>query len=139
MKKIQEFTWKKAIVYGVFTELFLIALQFVYLRVYAAMNPETTVAFTADYMMSRGFYIFQIIGFFVYAVTVYMLNSRYRIPSLSVILVYLITGGIMELSFYLMVQGEYQGAFVYSILDKAVAAVFGAIVYYYTTGNESAA
>lgn len=139
MKKIQDFTWKRAIAYGIATELFLIALQFVYLRVYAAMNPETAMAFNADYMMTSGFYIFQIIGFFVYAVTVYLLNARYRIPSLKVILVYLITGGIMELSFYLIIQAEYQGAFLYSILDKFVAAVFGAIVYFYTTGKESTA
>jgi len=139
MKKIQDFTWKRAIAYGIVTELFLVALQLLYLNVYAAMNPEANVVFNADYMMSAGFYIFQIIGFFVYAITVYMLNSRYRIPSLKVILTYLITGGIIELTFYLIIQAEYQGVFLYSILDKFVAAVFGSIVYFYTTGKESTA
>jgi len=101
------------------------------------MSLETPAVFNADYMMTRGFYIFQIIGFFAYAVMVYMLINRYRISSLKVIWVFLVAGAIMELSFYLIIQADYQGAFLFSILDKSVAATFGGIVYFYTTGKSS--
>lgn len=139
MKKNIEFTYNKAIALGIITELFLFAVQFVYLKIYSGMNPEAPTTFNTEYMMTRGFYIFQIIGFFVYVVTVYLINSRYTVKALGVLLAYVITGGIMELMFYLIIQAGYQGAFLYSILDKFIAAVFGAIVYYYTSGHESTA
>jgi hypothetical protein len=139
MKTIQNFTYRRAILFGMLTEVFLIALQYVYLAISTSVNPEVPAVFNTEYMMTRGFYVFQIIGFFVYVVSVYLINMRYAVKGLNFLLAYVITGGIMELLFYVAIQADYQGAFLYSILDKFVAAVFGAIVYFYTTGKESAA
>lgn len=99
------------------------------------MNPGENLAFDTDFMRYRGFYVFQIIGFFVYSFTVYMIINRYHIRLLNYILASLIAGGIMELSFYPMIQADYEGAFVYSILDKFIAAVFGAVLYFYGSGK----
>lgn len=139
MKEKTALTFTKAITLGIITELFLVALQFVYLKLYAATDPEAPTTFSTAYMMTRGFYIFQIIGFFVYVVTVYLINNRFTIPKLTLLLTYVVTGGIMELVFYLSIQADYQFAFLYSILDKFIAGVFGYIVYRYTTGHESTA
>lgn len=139
MKTMQELTYKRAIILGIITELFLVLIQFIYLKISAANNPEAPATFTSEYMMTRGFYVFQIIGFFVYIISVYLINMKYQVKALNFLLAYVVTGGIMELLFYLVIQADYQGAFLYSILDKFVAAVFGAILYYYTTGKESTA
>jgi hypothetical protein len=135
MKAKTNFTYKQAILLGVLTELVLIAIQFIYIKIYVSMNPGENLAFDTDFMRYRGFYVFQIIGFFVYTFTVYMIINRYHIRLLNYILAYLIAGGIMELSFYLMIQADYEGAFVYSILDKFIAAVFGAVLYFYGSGK----
>jgi len=135
MKTKADLSYRQAILLGVATELTLIAIQFIYMKIYVSNNPGTDFAFTNDYMKYRGFYIFQIIGFFVYTFTVYLLFSRFQITSITKILSYIITGAVIELSFYLFMQTGYEGAFLYSILDKFVAAVFGSILYYSTSGK----
>jgi hypothetical protein len=135
MKTKSDFTYKQAILLGVLTELILIAIQFIYIKIYVSLNPGENLAFDTDYMRYRGFYVFQIIGFFVYTFTVYMIINRYHIRLLNYILAYLITGGIVELSFYLMIQADYEGAFIYSVLDKFIAAVFGAVLFFYGSGK----
>ncbi|MEP2669375.1 MAG: hypothetical protein ABJH04_10295 [Cyclobacteriaceae bacterium] len=129
------FTYQNAMLFGLITELVLVVSQLLYMSVFVKQNPGVEFAFTTEYMKSQGFYIFQIIGFFVYTTSVYFLFKAYQINSLGKVLVYIITGGVVELSFYLIIQATYEGAFLYSILDKFVAAVFGTIFYYYTTGK----
>ncbi|WP_262896722.1 hypothetical protein [Fulvivirga marina] len=41
-------------------------------------------------------------------------------------------GGIVELSFYLLIPAEYEAAYLFSILDKLMAAVFAAVIYNYS-------
>ncbi len=137
MKSKSDLSYKQAILFGLATELTLIAIQFIYMKIYVSNNPGTDFAFTNDYMKFRGFYIFQIIGFFVYTFTVYLLFSKFQIATLTKILTYILTGAVIELSFYLFMQTGYEGAFLYSILDKFVAAVFGSILFYYTTGKSN--
>jgi len=137
MKTKSDLSYKQAIILGVATELVLIAIQFIYMKIYVSNNPETDFAFTNDYMKSRGFYIFQIIGFFVYTFTVYLLFNKFQITSINKILPYILTGAVIELSFYLVMQTGYEGAFLYSILDKFIAAVFGFVLYYSTSGRSN--
>lgn len=135
MKTKSDLSYKQAILLGVATELTLVAIQFVYMKIFVSNNPGTDFVFTNDYMKSRGFYIFQVVGFFVYTATVYLLFNKFQITSITKILAYILTGAVIELSFYLFMQTGYEGAFLYSILDKFIAAVFGSILYYSTSGK----
>jgi hypothetical protein len=135
MKNENDFTFRKAILYGLLTELVLIAIQFIYMKLYVSNNPETELGFTTDYMKYRGFYVFQIIGFFVYTILVFVLVRNYQIKSINKILAFVMAGAVVELGFYLLIQSDYEFAFFYSILDRFIAAIFGTIVYYYA-GNK---
>jgi len=133
MRIKNDFTYTRAIVYGVLIELVLVLLQFIYLANYANKNSEADFGFTSDYMMSRGFYVFQIIGFFVYTILVFVLIRKAKVNTFNKILVLIVAGAVVELTFYAIVPADYQLAFFYSVLDKFIAGVFGAIVYFYTT------
>jgi hypothetical protein len=137
-KPKKEFTYSIAIAYGVVTELFLIVAQYVFLAINSSMNPEISMAFTTEYMMTRGFFVFQILGIIVYAVIVYQIVRKYTITSLAFMLVFLVAGALVELTFYVSIQATFQGAFFYSMLDKTIGAVLGAIVYY-TLGSSNVA
>lgn len=128
-------TFQYAILFGLITEMILIVAQLLYMNFYVKHTPGVEFIFTTEYMMSQGFYIFQIVGFFMYTTTIYFLFKAYHISTLGKIISYIITGGIVELLFYLIIQAGYEGAFLYSILDKFVAAAFGTIFYFYTTGK----
>lgn len=132
MKPRKEFTFKRAILYGLVTELVLIIVQFGYLRLYVAANQGTEFAFTSSYMNSSGFYIFQIIGFLSYATIVFSILTKFRMDTFHKVAVLVIAGGIVELTFYAVMQADYRMVYFYSVLDKFVGAVFGSIVYYYT-------
>jgi hypothetical protein len=126
----------RLIVYGLLTELFLVAVQLIYLNIYVSNNTGFEFTVSADYMMSRGFFIFQVIGFFVYFIAVYWLLTQLRERIVSKIITYVLAGSVVELSFYLFVTEGFQGAFLYSILDKYIAAVCAAIVYYFFVKGE---
>ena len=113
----------KVILTAVIIEAVLISLQFI------------TVGFggdgggiTTEYIQSRGFFIFQILGFFAYAVTAFILTRKHASNMPQIILMLVITGGIIEIGFYIISQAQYQGAYLYSILDKVIGAVSGWIV-----------
>ena len=133
MKTRTEFTYTRAIVYGVITELFLVLIQYISLLFYTGKNPDAIFAFTSDYMVIQGFYVFQIIGFIIYSSLVFFIIRKIQVTPSNKILVLILAGAVVELSFYLIVQAEYQMAFFYSILDKFVAGVIGIIVYYSTS------
>lgn len=126
----REISYKQIILLGIVTELMLIFVQFGYLKFNSAAG--TSIIFSTEYMQNTGFYIFQIIGFFVYALLVYMLLNKFHISSFYKILFFIIAGGIIELSFYLFIPAEYESAYLFSILDKFIAAVFAAVVYNYS-------
>lgn len=128
-------TYTQIALIAVFTELILIAIQFIYFKIFASINPEIEMGFTTDYMKYRGFYIFQIIGFFIYTFLVYRIVEKHNDKIFNRILTLIIAGGIVETSFYVLISGAYEGAFVYSILDKIIAAAFGVILSAYTTKN----
>lgn len=136
MKTQNNLTYKQAVLYGVITELILVSLQFVYLKNYTSHNPEADFAFTADYMMSRGFYVFQIIGFFVYSVVVFVLINKMKVKTFYKVLALIGAGVVVELVFYAIVPADYQLVYFYSVLDKFIAGIFGAVVYFYTSDND---
>lgn len=122
----------KMIFYGILTELSLILVQVFYLQVYTYMNSDAPRAFTNDYMLTQGFYVFQIVGFFVYVVVAFLIRGKISDNLIGKMITFLTAAAVVEVSFYLLIQASYQGAFLYSILDKFMAAVFGLILYYYT-------
>jgi len=133
MKTKNGLTYIQVAVIALVTELTLIAIQLVYLKIYTKANPGAEVDFSSDYMKTRGFYIFQIIGFFLYTFVVYITVGKIASKIFNKLLVLIITGAIVELSFYIIMKADYEGAFLYSILDKVIAASFGLILYNYTT------
>ncbi|UXE67237.1 MAG: hypothetical protein KA713_01130 [Chryseotalea sp. WA131a] len=136
MKTNSDFTYARAITYGVLTELLLVLTQFIYLKYYANNNPEVGFVFTSDYMINRGFYVFQIIGFFVYTVVVFVLIRKIKVNTFKKILALIVTGAVIELTFYAIVPADYELAFFFSVLDKFIAGIFGAIVYFYSSDSE---
>lgn len=134
--KSKEFSYTRAILYGVATELLLVLLQFIYLKSYTTNQPDVEFTFTSEYMMSRGFYVFQIIGFFVYSVVVFLLIRKIKLNTFNKILVMILAGVVVELTFYAIVPADYQMAYFYSVLDKFVAGVFGSIVYFYSSDSD---
>lgn len=126
-----DLTFMKVMFYALIVELTLVIIQFAYLVVHINfIDIEADLAFTAEYMKHAGFYIFQILGFFVFIILAFVVLKRSRIQILNKMLILFVTGGVIELLFYLLMQADYQGAFLYSILDKVVAIIFGAIIYY---------
>ncbi len=130
MKTKKEFTYGRAIAYGIAAELVLIAVQYVLLAIYNTKNPGTPFSFTTEYMMSRGFYVFLIPGFIMYATAVFLILNRYTISSVVYLFAFLLAAAAVEVTFYLSIAANYQGAFLYSILDKVVGAALGAIGYF---------
>jgi hypothetical protein len=130
MKTKKELTYTTAVIYGIATELLLVIGQYIFLAINHQLNPDIPLKFSTEYMMSRGFYVFQILGVFLYTFIVYMIASRYTIRSVTFVLAFLIAAAFVELTFYLSIPGTYQGAYLFSILDKVVAAIFGVILYY---------
>lgn len=125
-------TYVQIISIALLAELTLMVLQLIYFKIYAGDNAGSGWNFTSDYMKTRGFYIFQIIGFFLYTFVSYVAAGRMHEKIIKKAIVLLVTGGIIELSFYLVMQADYEGAFLFSILDKVIAVTFGLILYNYT-------
>lgn len=119
------------ILYGILLELVLVSVQFIYVEFFVATAPGEELAFTAKYMRQTGFLIFQVIGFFVYVLVAYLLLRRLVHNKLSKILAFVVAGAVVELAFYLFMQAAFSGALLYSILDKFVAAAFGALLFYF--------
>jgi len=130
MKTKKDFTYGRAIVYGVAAELLLVVVQYILLAIYHSKNPESTFSFNTEYMMSRGFYIFLIPGFIVYATMVYLIMRNYTIASVGYLFALLLAAAAVEVTFYLSIAASYQGAFLYSILDKVIGSALGAIGYF---------
>lgn len=117
----------RIIMIAIIIEAVLILLQFISIGFGSSGKIDTT------YIQSRGFFIFQILGFFAYAITAFYLSHKHAsgIPKLLLILV--ITGAVIELGFYIISQAQYQGVYLYSITDKIIGAVTGWIVGMYST------
>lgn len=130
MKTKKELTYGRAIAFGVATELVLVLVQYVLLAVYRTNDPNVPFAFTNEYMMSRGFYIFLIPGFILYATVVFLIMQKYTITSPVYLLAFLLAAATIEVSFYLSIAADYKGPFVYSVLDKVIGAALGVIGFY---------
>ncbi len=130
------FSYGRALLYGVLTELALVLAQFVILKDYTNTNPDTDFAFSSAYMTSTGFYVFQVVGFFVYFTVVFILMRKINEKPLYKILALVVAGAVVELTFYAFAQADYQIAYFYSVLDKFIAGAAGIIVYYYTTDDK---
>jgi hypothetical protein len=138
MKTKKNFTYGHAIGYGVATELVLFIVQYVLAIVYSAKNLATTFSFSTEYMMSTGFYIFLIPGFIIYATVVFLIMNKFTMASPAYLFFFLLTAAAMEVGFYLTIAANYQGAFVYSILDKVIGSGLGVIGYYTISRPETA-
>lgn len=130
MKTKKDFTYGRAIVFGVATELVLLVVQYLLLAVYKANNPSVPFSFSNEYMMSRGFYVFLIPGFILYATVVFLIMQKYTIDSPAFLLVFLLTATVIEVTFYLTIAADYKGPFLYSVLDKVIGTALGVIGYY---------
>ena len=130
MKPPTILTYKKAIIYGLSMELILIGVQFIFLKINMASDSEATFAFTTEYMMNTGFFIFQILGFFLYTVVIFIITLKFHIRSLMSLLTIILTGGVIEQMFYLVAVIGYEAAFIYSVLDKFMAAGVAAILFF---------
>jgi hypothetical protein len=139
MKNRDDLSYQQMFLWGLLTELMVVAIQFLYISIYESNNPAAASGFTTDYMKTRGFVIFQVLGFFIYTTAVFILLKKLKGNYLRKILTFLVAGALVELTFYLVVQAHYEGAFLYSILDKFVGAALGAIFYYYTHSKKLSA
>ena len=115
---------QKVISYAILVEIGLLVIQFLYMRVF---HPGIEWVATDAYMQNAGFFIFQVIGFFAFILLArfVFLNSRENVFRNAVLL--FLSGMIVEVGFYLIAQATYQGAFLYSVMDKIVAIAFGLI------------
>jgi hypothetical protein len=138
MKTKKDFTYGRALMYGVATELVLVVVQYILLAIYHSKNPETAFSFSTEYMMSRGFYIFLIPGFIMYATMVFLIMRNFTITSVSYLFAFLLAAAVVEVAFYLSIAASYQGAFLYSILDKVIGSALGVIGYYSVGRREEA-
>lgn len=132
----KEFTYSTAIMFGVITELILVLAQFLFLAFNRIMSENMSLSFSTDYMMTRGFYVFQVLGIIAYAMFVFYFLRNYTLQTLGLLLVYVVAGAAIEISFYLTISANYQGAFVYSILDKALGVALGVIGYFAMSSPE---
>ena len=130
MKTKKDFTYGRAIAYGVATELVLVIAQYLLLIIYHSLNPTSVFSFSSDYMMSTGFYIFLIPGFILYATVAFLIFNKLEFYSPSYLLAFILTAAVIEITFYLSIAASYQGAFVYSILDKVIGTALGVIGYF---------
>lgn len=130
MKKMKELNYGRAIAFGIASELALLSAQYLLLIINHLGNVETPISFTTEYMMSSGFYIFLIPGFILFATVVFFIMRNYTIPSVAYLLVFLLVAAVIEVIFYLSITANYQGAFVYSILDKVLGTGLGVIGYF---------
>ncbi|MBI1769207.1 MAG: hypothetical protein HYR67_12625 [Bacteroidetes bacterium] len=130
MKTKKNFTYGHAIGYGIAIELILVFVQYLLLTIYHSKNPASAFSFSTEYMMSSGFYIFLIPGFILYATVVFLIMNKFTMASPAYLFVFLLTAAAIELTFYLSITANYQGAFVYSILDKVIGTALGVIGYY---------
>lgn len=133
MKATKELSYGQAVEIGVVLGVTLILLQLVNLMVYVQTTPGAEIVFSSAYMKSGGFYVFQILGYFLYATVIYISLKKIRSKMFKKVLILIGSGILLELSFYLIMQASFEGAFLYSILDKVVAAAFALILYNYTT------
>ena len=133
MKTMNGLSYGQIALIGLGTELTLILVQLIYFSLYARANLNGVMEITSDYMKSRGFYIFQITGFFLFTAVVYVILGKITDKIINKVLLLIVVGGITELTFYLVMRASYEGAFLFSILDKVIAVFFGLIVYNYTT------
>lgn len=114
---------QRVISYALAVEIGLAILQFVYLKVF---RPE--LSFTDSYMQGAGFFIFQILGFFIFILLAqYVFKNSGDYIFLNALLLFF-AGALVEIVFYVSVQASYQGAFLYSVLDKVVSIAFGLII-----------
>ena len=129
MKTNKEFKYYQLVLFAVVAEITLIALQYLILF----LDPQAGLGFTTEYIKTKGFYLFQILGFFTYAGIGFYVIRRVRSNIIPKLVILVLSGGIIEISFYILSQATYEGAFLFSVLDKFVGTTFGVIVYMYTT------
>ena len=125
MKKA--YTIPQVILIALAVELALIVLQVGYLLIYSTM-AGAEFSFTAAYMTNTGFYIFQILGFFVLVIITVMILHRSSGHMFRNMLLLFAVGAIIEVFFYIVLSATYEGAFLYSVMDKIIAIAFGFII-----------
>ena len=56
--------------------------------------------------------------------------------SAAYLFTFLMAAAVIEVAFYLTIAAKYQGAFVYTILDKVIGSALGAIGYFSISKSE---
>lgn len=134
-KTKKAFTYSTAITFGVVTELILVAAQYLLLAFNKVMNQSMSMTFSTEYMITRGFFVFMILGIIMYATFTHYFFRNYSISSLAFLVVYLAAGAAVEITFYLSITATFQGAFLYSIFEKGLGVAMGAIWYFAISKN----
>lgn len=117
----------RIILIAIIIESVLILLQFL------SIGFGTSGKIDTAYIQSRGFFIFQILGFFAYAITAFYLCRKHTPEIVKMLVILVITGAVIELGFYIISAAQYRGVYLYSITDKLIGAVTGWIVGLYST------
>jgi hypothetical protein len=135
MKPKKEWTFPNVVLFAIATEAALILVQFGALTIYARMHDQVGFRFSSDFIRNTGFYIFLVGGFALYAVVMYRLMRNIQTRIIHKLMVFVAVGSAIELAFYLLIAGSYEGVFIYSILDKVIAGAFALILFNEATGN----
>jgi len=133
MKTANEISYRKVILYGLVIELVLIFMQLIYMTMHKSNDPQPDFMITSGYLQSNAFYAFQIFGFIVYLVTAYLLCKKIFDKLFTKVLIFVLTGSIIELAFYLIIQSDYSIVLFYSFLNNFFAAALGGIFYLLST------
>ncbi len=136
METKHNWSYRHVVLAALSAELILIAIQFIAVRIYSGNTDAESAVFTSAYMKSTGFYVFLVGGFFLYVVLTFGLLRNIREYIVRKLFVLLITGAVVEVAFYLSIQATYEGAFLYSIFDKAIAIAMGLILFNFASDEK---
>jgi hypothetical protein len=110
-------TIQKIILFALLVEAGIIIIQLAYMAIF---HPELGFAFNDYYMQNVGFFMYILLARYIIT---HSGNSVFR----NAVILFL-SGIVFEVGFYMIIQASYEGAFLFSILDKFVAIAFGLII-----------
>jgi hypothetical protein len=106
-----------------------IVIQFLTVLLKNAFNPNS-IYLSEGFMNSSGFYVFQIVGFYLTFIAFYMLLIRLRGRSLIVAsFLFLGLSIALEAVFYMINSIHFSFAYAFSFLDKFVGIVMAHFTY----------
>lgn len=119
---------KQTLIFALIPESILIIGQLLFVAMYNLANP-VNIALDDSFMVSTGFYIFQIGGFFLSFIFFYMLIVRDKGQHPQVAILFLFISVAIELSFYVLTPASFRFVYVFSFLDKIMAILLAMFTY----------